>query len=177
MAHPQRAYKPTQVPGFPDNCSNAVHAMSHLPSARSEHDSPDGRRSAIYLPDGLAAKLLSVCDVTAGIESSEPGSPIDHDLDDLWSGILASSVDSLGAEEVIRRFVERYGPVPCLSGSDLKWLHEVDTLETPPEDLYKGLLEAAFGNPSGGTAFENEVQDTAPKTGVSFLNVSSLLHT
>lgn len=151
--------------------------MSSFPSARSEHGFPDGRRSAIYLPDGLAAKLLSVCDVTAGIESSEPGSPIDHDLEDLWSGILASSVDSHGVEEVIRSFVERYGPVPYLSGSDLNWFHEAETPETPPEDLYKALLEAAFGNPSGGTAFENEVQDTAPQTGVSFLNVSSLLHT
>jgi len=176
MAHPQRAYKPTQVPKHPDNCGDTTHTMA-APSAHSEQGSSAGRRSAIYLPDGLAAKLLSVCDVTAGVESSEPDSPIHHDLDDLWSGILASPVDSVGAEEVIRRFVERYGLVPCLSGSDLSWLHEVETLETPPEDLYKGLLEAAFGNPSGGTTFENAVQDTAPQMGVSFLNVSFLLNT
>jgi len=149
--------------------------MSLLPSARSEHGSTDGRRSAIYLPDGLAAKLLSVCDVTAGMEPPEPGSPIHHDLDDLWSEILASSagsVDSSGAEEVLRRFAERYGLVPCLSGPNLNWIHGVETLETPPGDLYKDLLEAAFGNTSGGTAFENEDQDTAPQTGVSFLRVS-----
>ena len=152
--------------------------MSLLPSSHSEIDSPGGRRSAIYLPDCLAAKLLSVCDVTAGIESSEPSSPIHHHLDDLWTEILASagSVDSLEAEKAIRRFGEQYGLVPCLPGSNTNRLNRAETLETPSEDLYKGLLEAAFGNPSSGT-FQNEDQDTAPKTGVSLLCVSSSLYT
>jgi len=146
-----------------------------LPSTHSEHDSSDERRSAIYIPDGLAAKLLNVCDATAEMELSESNSPIHSDLDDLWSNILASSVssvDSLRAEEVIRRFAERYGLVHCLSGSNLSWLNEVGNLETPSEDLYKDLLEAAFGNPSGGTAYENEEPDDTPKIEVSFLNVS-----
>lgn len=153
--------------------------MSLFPSSRSENDSPHGRRSAIYLPDGLATKLLNVCDVSAEMESSEPSSPIHQDLDDLLSDILASSassVDSLGAEEAIRRFAERYGLVPCLSGSNMNRLHEAEALGTPSEDLYKGLLEAAFGNRSGVT-FENEEKDTAPQGGVSLLSVSFSLYT
>jgi hypothetical protein len=113
------------------------------------------------------------------MELSEPGSPIDSDLDDLWSNILTSSissVDSFGVEEVIRRFAERYGLVHCLPGSNLNWLDEVENLEAPSEDLYRDLLEAAFGNPSGGTTFENDDYDTTPQAGISFLNVSSFLH-
>jgi len=152
--------------------------MSLLPSTHSEHDSSDGRRSAIYLPDGLAAKLLSVCDATAEMELSEPNSPIHSDLDDLWSNILASSVSSVGsfrAEEVIRCFAERYGLVHCLSGSNPSWLNEVRNLETPSEDMYKDLLEAAFGNPSSETAYKNEETDDTPQIEVSSLNVSSPL--
>ncbi|KAF9646187.1 hypothetical protein BDM02DRAFT_3130551 [Thelephora ganbajun] len=145
--------------------------MSLLPSAHSEHESHDGRRSAIHLPDGLAAKLLSICDATARVELSEPNSPIHSDLDDLWSNILTSSMDSFRAEEAIRRFAERYGLVHCLSGSNLNWLNEVGNLETPSEGLYKDLLEAAFGDPSGGTAFENEDHDASSQLELSFLNI------
>lgn len=154
--------------------------MSFFPPSTHSEDGPPNenneRRSAICIPDGLATKLLSVCDVTAGMESSEPGSPICSDFDDLWSSILASSVSSVGSsgtEEVIQRFAERYGLVPYLSGSNLNWLNEVENLETPSEDLYKDLLEAAFGEPSGGAASESEDRDTTPQVGVSFLNVSS----
>lgn len=154
--------------------------MSLLPPyTRSEHGSPDERRSAIYLSDGLAVKLLSVCDATAEMESSEPSSPIHSDLDDLWSKTLASSissVDSFEAEEVVRRFAERYGLVSCLSGSNLDWLNDLENIEASSEDLYKDLLEAAFGNPSRGTPFENEDRDTTPRIGVSFLDVSSFLY-
>ena len=154
--------------------------MSLLPSSTHfERDSPDERRSAIYLPDGLAAKLMSVCDATAEIELSEPNSPIHSDLDDLWSNILASSVSSagpFGAEEAVRRFAGQYGLVRCLSGSNMNWLGEVENFETPSEELYKDLLEAAFGTPSGGTAFENDGRDATPQVGVSLPNVSSFLH-
>ena len=147
-----------------------------LPSTRSENGSPDERRSAIYLSDGLAVKLLCVCDATAGMESSEPSSLIHSDLDDLWSNILASSsssVDSPEAEEVIRRFAERYGLVPCLEGSNLNLLDAVENIETPSEDLYKELLEAAFGSSSCRTSFENEYRNTALRIGAPFFNVSS----
>lgn len=154
--------------------------MSLLPpSTHSEHGSPNERRSAIYLSDGLAVKLLSVSDATAEIESTEPDSPIHSDLDDLWSDILASSVssvDSFEAEEVVRRFAERYGLASYLSDSNLNWLNEVENIETSSEDLYKDLLEAAFGNPSHGVVFENEDHDTTPQMGVSFLNVSPFFH-
>ena len=143
------------------------------------HSGYDERRSAIYLPDGLAAKLLNVCDAAAGLELSEPGSSIHADLDDLWSSVLASSVSSVDpfrAEEVIRRFAEQYGLVHCLSSTDLSWLNKVGDLEAPSEDLYKDLLDAAFGNPSGGTAYEKEDRDDTSQIEFSFLNVSSFLH-
>jgi len=169
------------VPRSFDHSSDVItNAMTLLPPpTRSEHDSPDERRSAVYLPDCLATKILSVSDATAEMELSEPNSPIHSVLDDLWSNILASSVDSAGscgAEGVIRRFAERYGLVHCLSRSSLDWLSQVENLETPSEDLYKDLLEAAFGNPSGGTAYENGDHDTTPQLGVSFFNVCSFLH-
>ena len=149
-----------------------------LPSTDSEHDSFDERRSAIYLPDGLAVKLLSVCDAATGLESSEPNSPIHSDLDDLWSRILASSVspvDSFRAEEAIRHFAERYGLVHCLSGASMSWLNKVGNRKVARSgDLYKDLLEAAFGNPSGGVAYEREYR---AQMELSFLNVSSPLHT
>ena len=66
--------------------------------------------------------------------------------------------------------------VHYFSGSDLNWLSEVGNLETPSEDLYKDLLEAAFGNPSGGAAYEIEEPHDALQIEHSFLNVSSLLH-
>ena len=139
---------------------------SLLPPARSERDSSDGRRSAIYLPDSLATKLLSACDVAAGMESSEPGSSFHSDLDDLWSNITrssVSSVDSFRAEQVTQRFVERYGLVPCPKNSNL---------DTPCEELYKDILEAAFGDSGGGTAPENEDHSVIPQIEVLFLEVS-----
>lgn len=134
--------------------------MSFLHSStHSDHDPHDEKRSAVYIPDSLASKLLSVCDAAAGLESSEPNSPIQSDLEDLWSNILASSVssvDSFKVEEDIQRLAERYGLAQCLSGQNLRsWLSEVENLETPTEDLYRDILEAAFGNTSGGTAFKN----------------------
>ena len=169
------------MPKSLDNIGDATHAMSLLPpSTHSGHGTVDGRRGAIYLQDCLAAGLLNVCDAAAGLESSEPDSPIHSDLDDLWSSVLASSVssvDSFRAEEVVRRFVERYGLVHCLSSANLGWLNEVENLDTPSEDLYKDLLDAAFGNPSGGTAFENNDRDNTPQMGISFLNVSFFLRT
>jgi len=150
------------------------------PSTHSEHGTVDERRSAIYLPDHLAAELLNVCDATAGLEPSEPGSPIHSDLDELWSGVLASSVssvDSFRAQEVVRRFAERYGLVHCLSSANLSWLNEVENLEAPSEDLYKDLLDAAFGSPSGGTAFDSNDRDNTPQIGHSFLDVSFFLRT
>lgn len=151
-----------------------------FPSTHSEQDSFDERRGAIYLPDGLAAKLLNVCDAAAGLESSEPSSLIDFDLDDMWSSVLASSVSStgsFGAEEVIQHFAERYGLVHCLSSANLSWLNKARNLGVPSEDLYKDLLDAAFGTPSSGTAYEREDHDNNPQMGLSFLNVSSSLHT
>jgi hypothetical protein len=164
-----------------ENISDAAHAMSlFLSSTCSEHDSFDERRSAIYLPDGLAAKLLNVCDAAAESKLSGPGSPIHSDLDDLWSSVLASSVssvDSFRAEEDIRRFAERYGLVHCLSSANLSWLSKVGNLEAPSEDLYKDLLDAAFGNSSDETAYEEEDDDDTPQIGHSFLNVSPYLPT
>ena len=148
-----------------------------LSPTRFENDPSDERRGAIYLPDALAAKLLNVCDAAAGLESSEPNSPIHSDLDDLWSGILTSSVgsvDSFRGEEIIRGFAERYGLDHCLSSSDLSWLNKVGDLETPSKDLYKDILEAAFGTASGGTTYETEDRDYTP-IGFSYCNVSSLL--
>jgi len=166
------------MPKSLDNLGDATHAMSLLPlSTHSGHGTVDGRRSAIYLPDCLAAELLNVCDAA---ESSEPDSPIHSDLDDLWSSVLASSVssvDSFRAEEVVRSFAEQYGLVHCLSSANLSWLNEVENLGAPSEDLYKDLLNAAFGNPSGGTAFESNDRDNTPQIGISFLNVSFSLRT
>ena len=156
-----------------DHPGDAVHPMSFLhPSAHSERDVDDGRRGAIYLPDGLATKLLCVCDAAAGLQSSEPDSPIHSDLEDLWSNVRASSVspvDSVRAEEDIRRFAERYGLDHCLSHSNLSWLDEV---KTSSEDLYKDLLEAAFGNPSGGAAYKYGGSEGSSQIEESFLNVS-----
>ena len=166
-----------------DRPSDATCAMSLLlPSTHSERDSFDQRRSAIYLPNGLAAKLLSVCGAAVGLESSEPNSSIHSDLDDLWSSILASSVDSVGSsgvEEVIQRFAEQYGLVHCLFGSNLNGLSEIGEFKKSSEDLHKDLLDAAFGNPSGGTAYKNEGQglNNTPRIEFSFQNVSSFLRT
>ena len=147
-------------------------------SAHSEHDYRDERRGAIYLPDGLALKLLCVCDAATGLELSEPDSQIHSDLEDLWSSILASSVGSVGsggAEEDLQKFAERYGLAHCLEGSNVGRLTEVGDFEAPSEDLYKEILEAAFGNPSGGAAFENGGYDASSQTEDLFLNVSQFV--
>jgi hypothetical protein len=148
--------------------------MSFLPLfTHSERDSHDGRRGAIYIPDGLATQLLCVCDAAVGLESSEPDSPIHSDLEDLWSNIRASSfssVDSFQAEEDVRRFAERYGLVHCLSS--LSWLGEVERLKKSSEEMYKELLEAAFGSSSGGTALENGGCNDASQIEDLYINVS-----
>jgi hypothetical protein len=154
--------------------------MSFLhPSVHSENDPHDGRRVAIYLPDGLALKLLCVCDAAAGLEFSEPDSPVHSDLEDLWSSVSASpvgSVDLVRAEEELREFAERYGLAHCLEASNLSWLTEDgDLREAPSEELYKELLEAAFGKSSGGTAFENVGWDTSSQSEDLFLNVSPFM--
>ena len=166
--HCETGYKPAPAAEHP---SDAAHAMSFIhPSAHSDRDLCDERRSAIYLPDGLATKLLCVCDAAAVLESSEPNSPIHSDLEDLWSNVRASSVssvDSVRAEEDIRRFAQRYGLGHCHSCSSLNLLGE-----TPSEILYKDLLEAAFGNPSGRTAFENGGHSNSFQIEELFINVS-----
>lgn len=153
--------------------------MSLPPSTPSKNDPFGERRGAIYLPDGLAAKLLSVCDAAAGLEPSEPDSQIHSDLDDLWSTILASPVspiDSSKAEEAIQRFADRHGLAHCLSGASLSWLNNTGSTEPASADLYKDLLEAAFGKPSGRSAYESECCDNTPQTRFSYPNVSSFLH-
>lgn len=147
---------------------------SFRPPAHSERDPDNERRVAIYLPDGLATKLLCVCDAAAELESSEPNSTIHSDLEDLWSNVRASSVsavDLFRAEEDVQRFVERYGLVHCLSCSDLSWLG-VGMVKTPSEGLYEDILEAAFGNSSGRAAFENVDRNISSEIEDLFLNVS-----
>lgn len=159
-----------------DHPSDAAPAMSFIRhSAHSDRDPHDERRSAVYLPNALATKLLCVCDAAAGLGLSEPNSPIDSDLEDLWSNIRASSVipvDSCRAEEDIRRFAERYGLEYCLSCSNLSWLGEDGKLKTPSENVYEELLEAAFGNTSGRTAFENGGPNNSSQIEDLIFNVS-----
>ena len=161
--------------------SDVMHATTLLPpSTLSEHDPFDERRGAIYLPDGLAAKLLSVCDAAAGLEPSEPNSQIHSDLDDLWSSILASPaspIDSSNtkAEEAIQRFAERYGLVHCFPSGNLSWLDKTGNTKPASADLYKDLLEAAFGKQSGGSVYEREYRDNTLKIAISYPNVSSFL--
>ena len=182
MAHREGTYKPTQVPEGCDLPSDAPHAMTLLPpSTPSKHEPFGERRGAIYLPDGLAAKLLSVCDAAAELEPSESNSQIHADLDDLWSSILASPagpIDSSNskAEEAIRRFAERYGLVHCFSGANLSWLDKTGNAKPASADRYKDLLEAAFGKQSGGSAHEREYRDNTPQIEISYPNVSSFLH-
>lgn len=145
------------------------------PSTHSEPDSHDERRGAIYLPDGLAVKLLCVCDAAVGLEISDPDSPIHSDLEDLWSNVIASpasSLDPVRAEADVRHFAEQYGLAHCLEGCSVGRLCEAGKLENPPEDLYKELLEAAFGNPNNEAAFENGGHDASSQIEDIFLNVS-----
>lgn len=145
------------------------------PSTHSEPNSHDERRGAIYLPDGLAVKLLCVCDAAVGLEISDPDSPIHSDLEDLWSNIITSSASSAGsarAEADVRHFTERYGLAHCLEGYNAGWFGEVGNLEKPSEDLYKELLEAAFGNQNSEAAYDDGGHDASSQIEDLFLNVS-----
>lgn len=146
-----------------------------LSSTPSEYHFHDGRRDGIYLPDGLAAKLFSVCDAITELEFQQ-NSRIHTDLEDLLSNILtpsASPVDWFRAEEDIRLFAKEHCLVQCLENSSQVSFGEACDLEKYPEDLYDDILEAAFGSVSGRPALECEGHSSCSQLNHLLFNVST----
>ena len=54
----------------------------------------------------------------------------------------------------------------------MSWLGEVGKLKTPSENTYDDLLEAAFGNPTGETVFENGGSNNSSEIEGIYINVS-----